>query len=69
MKSFLLIFLLGCSVLTTYGQTRKITGKVTDADNNSALPGVNILLKGTKVGVNTDTDGNFSMNVPTTGGT
>ncbi|MFY7909716.1 MAG: SusC/RagA family TonB-linked outer membrane protein [Emticicia sp.] len=69
MKSFLLIFLLGCSVLTTYAQTRKITGKVTDADNNSALPGVNILLKGTKVGVNTDTDGNFAMNVPTTGGT
>ncbi len=40
-----------------------VTGKVTDADGNS-LPGVSVLLKGTTTGTATDTDGKYSLVVP-----
>ncbi|MDN5199713.1 SusC/RagA family TonB-linked outer membrane protein [Fulvivirgaceae bacterium BMA10] len=42
---------------------KKITGKVTD-ENGEALPGVNVLAKGTTIGTITDTDGNFVLNIP-----
>ncbi len=41
-----------------------IKGTVTDASDQSALPGVSILLKGTKQGTVTDTEGNFTISVP-----
>jgi TonB-dependent starch-binding outer membrane protein SusC len=44
-------------------QERIITGIVTDA-NNVALPGVNVILKGTATGVVTDVNGNYSIKVP-----
>jgi len=43
----------------------KITGTVKDS-KGEALIGVNVLLKGTKVGAATDIDGKFSINVPDT---
>ena len=42
---------------------REIKGKVRD-DRNESLPGVTVLIKGTSIGVSTDIDGNFSLNVP-----
>ena len=36
---------------------RTVSGKVTDSDSGEGLPGVNVLLKGTGTGVNTDIDG------------
>ncbi len=41
---------------------RTITGKVTGSDG-SALPGVNILLKGTTLGTATDASGNYSIRI------
>ncbi|MEQ9439831.1 MAG: TonB-dependent receptor [Cyclobacteriaceae bacterium] len=41
-----------------------ITGQVTDADDGTGLPGVNVLVKDTNVGTVTDLDGNFSLNAP-----
>ncbi|WP_229216536.1 SusC/RagA family TonB-linked outer membrane protein [Dyadobacter sp. 3J3] len=41
----------------------KITGKVTD-DKGEAIPGVNILIKGSLAGTTTDTDGAYTINVP-----
>ncbi|AUP77420.1 TonB-dependent receptor [Flavivirga eckloniae] len=41
----------------------KIRGKVTDA-NGVALPGVNVIVKGTSIGAQTDFDGDYSLNVP-----
>ena len=41
------------------------SGKVVDSDGNSELPGVNVFLKGTKIGTQTDIDGRFSLEVPT----
>ncbi|MFK8303324.1 SusC/RagA family TonB-linked outer membrane protein [Capnocytophaga stomatis] len=44
-------------------QTKKVSGTVTDA-SGVPLPGVSVLVKGTSVGVATDFDGNFEINVP-----
>lgn len=44
-----------------------ITGTVTEEDG-AALPGVNVLLKGTTKGTVTDADGKFSLNVESTDG-
>ena len=52
------LFLAG---LTAYGQST-VSGNVT-ADGE-ALPGVNILVKGTTTGSISDADGNYSVNVP-----
>ncbi len=40
-----------------------VTGRVTD-ENGEGLPGVNVLLRGTNVGVGTDVNGNYTLNVP-----
>ncbi|MDJ1483795.1 TonB-dependent receptor [Cytophagaceae bacterium YF14B1] len=40
-----------------------ITGTVVD-DNNQALPGVSVVLKGTSTGTTTDAQGKYSMSVP-----
>ncbi len=41
-------------------QTKKVSGKVTDA-SGAALPGVSIVIKGTTTGSITDSDGNFNL--------
>ncbi|UFH53909.1 TonB-dependent receptor [Spirosoma sp. KNUC1025] len=41
---------------------RRITGRVTD-ENNTGLPGANVIEKGTNNGTTTDAGGNFSLNV------
>ena len=46
-----------------------VTGKVTAADDNSPLPGVNVYLKGTQTGTITDADGNYSLTVGDENGT
>lgn len=38
-----------------------ITGKVTDNENTAGLPGVSVVIKGTNRGVNTDSNGNYSI--------
>lgn len=48
-------------------QEREVTGMVKDP-MGQPLPGVTILLKGTKKGTSTDFDGNYSLKVPTNGG-
>ncbi|ELR71357.1 TonB-dependent receptor [Fulvivirga imtechensis AK7] len=53
----------------TWGQERTVSGKVTSLDDGSSLPGVNVILKGTSTGTVTDVDGNYSLRVPSDGGT
>ncbi|MBN1598810.1 MAG: SusC/RagA family TonB-linked outer membrane protein [Bacteroidales bacterium] len=50
--------------LSVYGQDIQITGKVTSADDGSALPGVSVVIKGTQQGVSTNVDGNYSITAP-----
>lgn len=41
-----------------------VTGKVISSDNEEALPGVSVIVKGTMQGTVTDTDGHYSLRVP-----
>jgi len=43
---------------------RTISGTVISSDDNTGLPGVNILVKGTTTGTVTDADGNYTLNLP-----
>ena len=45
-------------------QQQKVTGKITDATTNEPLAGVNVILEGTTVGVVSDINGTFSIDVP-----
>lgn len=58
--SGILTLLLALVVQMTFAQDRAITGTVTDG-NGMPLPGVNVLVKGTTRGVQTDFDGNYSI--------
>jgi TonB-linked SusC/RagA family outer membrane protein len=48
-------------------QQHKITGTVTDGNTGESLPGVNVVLDGTTVGVVTNADGNYTLEVPENG--
>ncbi len=43
-------------------QAQKVTGTIMSTKDNSPLPGVSILVKGTNMGTNTDASGKFSLN-------
>ncbi|MEZ0538403.1 SusC/RagA family TonB-linked outer membrane protein [Fibrella arboris] len=43
---------------------RAIAGRVTDGANGSGLPGVSVVLKGTRLGTITDGDGKYRLTVP-----
>jgi TonB-linked SusC/RagA family outer membrane protein len=45
-------------------QQKTIKGKVIDSDTQEALPGVNVLVKGTTLGKITDVNGEFSLDIP-----
>lgn len=45
-------------------QERTITGTVTSAEDNSGLPGVSVIVKGTSVGTVTDIEGAYTLGVP-----
>ncbi|MFW5699521.1 MAG: SusC/RagA family TonB-linked outer membrane protein [Bacteroidota bacterium] len=49
--------------ISANGQQNTITGTVTDAESEEALPGVSVVVKGTTRGTTTDIDGNYSINV------
>lgn len=65
MKQKLFSFVLLCLGLfqLTYGQERRISGKVTEADGKG-LPGVSIVVSGTSNGTQSDGQGNYSIAVP-----
>ncbi|MGF6850186.1 TonB-linked SusC/RagA family outer membrane protein [Chitinophaga sp. W3I9] len=60
-KGLLLWLLLAIGVVHSYAQTRTITGKVTDAQDGQDLPGVSVIIKGTKTGVVSGPDGKFTI--------
>lgn len=41
-----------------------VSGKILSGEDNSPIPGANILVKGTTAGTISDADGNFSLSVP-----
>src|SRR6267154_6028970 len=68
MKKFLLMCFSFGFAISVWAQDRVVTGKVTSQDDGSALPGVNVVLKGTTNGTATDADGSFKLTVPAEGG-
>jgi len=57
------MLLLFASLSIIYAQERQVKGKVTDATDNSGMPGVTVGVKGTTKGVITDGDGAFTISV------
>ncbi len=47
-----------------FAQERTISGKITSADDGSALPGVNVIVAGTTLGTITDVSGKYTIRVP-----
>ncbi|QNL22390.1 SusC/RagA family TonB-linked outer membrane protein [Hyphobacterium sp. CCMP332] len=52
------------SATNIYAQDITVTGKVTDSEDGTELPGVSILIKGTAKGTITDFEGNYSIDAP-----
>jgi hypothetical protein len=65
-KLFTSLIIIAISLLNSYAQSGKITGKVFDAKSSETLVGVSVIIKGTQqMGAVTDIDGNFTIdNVP-----
>ncbi|WP_256002608.1 SusC/RagA family TonB-linked outer membrane protein [Pedobacter deserti] len=58
------LFIILCMASTAMAQDRTITGTVTGQDDGLPLPGVSILVKGTKVGTQTSSEGRYAITVP-----
>lgn len=61
MKKLLLLLLLAFGLMEGYAQGKLVKGKITD-ENNKALAGATVTLKGTTVTTSTDEAGNFQIN-------
>ncbi|MDF1571344.1 MAG: SusC/RagA family TonB-linked outer membrane protein [Bacteroidales bacterium] len=59
--TFLLFVFVGFNL---HAQGYEVTGKVTSAEDGSALPGVSVVVQGTTIGSVTNYDGEFSITVP-----
>ena len=62
-KLFLILSAFFCLLISATAQNRTVTGKVTD-ENGQGIPRASVLVKGTRIGTTTATDGSFSLNVP-----
>jgi TonB-linked SusC/RagA family outer membrane protein len=49
---------------TIYAQTRTISGKVKSSEDNSPIPGVSVIVKGSTSGTYSDANGDYSLAVP-----
>ena len=64
MKKLLLLFFFAfLTAMVSFAQKGVVSGKVTDATSGETLIGVNILY-GKGLGINTDIDGNYRLEVP-----
>lgn len=66
LKLILIFFTLSGAV---NAQTRTVTGRVTGKDDGQPLPGVSVIIKGTKTGTQTDPNGRFSVSIPSNNAT
>lgn len=59
--SFLLLVFLDSP---TIAQERRVTGTVISAEDNTPMPGVNVVIRGRTTGTTTDVNGKYFINVP-----
>ena len=69
MKKILLFCLVTILSSSAFAQEMNVSGRVTDATDGIPLPGVNVVVKGTTNGTVTDTDGRYSLTVPSASST
>ncbi|MGI4749257.1 MAG: SusC/RagA family TonB-linked outer membrane protein [Janthinobacterium lividum] len=62
LQGFLLLLFLVAS--QAYAQNRTVTGVVTGKDDGLPLPGVSVIVQGTKIGTQTSADGTYSIKLP-----
>jgi TonB-dependent starch-binding outer membrane protein SusC len=68
-KLYILFFM--CSLFgytELLAQERTITGRILSKEDQTPVPGVSVLLKGTTTGTTTDSDGKYTISVPQSGG-
>lgn len=61
-KALLLLFIFTNGIV--FSQSKEYSGIVKAKSDNFPLPGVNVIIKGTKIGSQTDFNGNFKISVP-----
>src|SRR3989339_2201908 len=61
-KIFTILLVIISATLLLSQTTGNISGTVEDAKNGEALPGVNVIIKGTYYGAATDINGKFRIN-------
>lgn len=64
-RAFWLLLFALCTATTVWAQTQTIRGRVAD-ESGAPLPGVSVVEKGTTNGTNTDSKGEFTLNVRNT---
>lgn len=58
---FLCVLLTG---LSSMAQVKTVTGKITSSDDSGPLPGASVKVKGSTTGTSTDSNGSFTIQVP-----
>jgi TonB-linked SusC/RagA family outer membrane protein len=67
-KILLLLWMLAIgNTMVSAQQTRQISGKVTEKASKQAIPGASVSIKGTTISTSTDANGQFVINIPTSG--
>jgi TonB-linked SusC/RagA family outer membrane protein len=62
--AFFLSIMFFMGTVLVHAQTRSISGTVTSAEDNLAIPGVSVSVKGTTLGTITNADGSFELTIP-----
>ncbi|WP_065762457.1 SusC/RagA family TonB-linked outer membrane protein [Runella slithyformis] len=68
-RNTLLGCILGLLCLASIAQSQTVSGRITATENGEALPGVNVLVKGTNLGTTTDNTGKYTLKLPTSNAT
>ena len=63
MRILLSFYALLIFIPASYAQNRIVKGRVSDSADGSALPGVNVVVKGTTKGITTDAEGTYSIDL------
>ncbi|MBC7126388.1 MAG: carboxypeptidase-like regulatory domain-containing protein, partial [Bacteroidales bacterium] len=64
--SVFLAGLLLAGITLVQAQTVRITGTVTSSEDGMPMPGVSVVVQGTTIGITTNADGKYELNVPAT---
>jgi len=63
-RCWLTLWLAVLLVTVGWAQNQRVSGTVTSGKDQQPIPGVNIVVKGTSTGTNTDASGRFTINAP-----